>query len=221
MLKKIAIGFLVVVAGFVAFVASRPSHYHVERTLAIGAPASVVFDQVATMKTWRAWSPWDKIDPNVQMTYEGPERGVGASYSWKGNDEVGAGKMTTIESTEPSHLGFDLQFLAPFESSSKASFDFKPSGSTVDVTWSMDGESNFMSKLFGTFVSMDAMIGKDFDKGLAQLKTLAEAEAKKQEEQRAAAQVAAAQAAAAQAAAVAQAGAAQGEPAAPAQAAAK
>ncbi len=91
MWKKILGGIAVVLAGFLAFVATRPAHYHVERKVAINAPAEIVYAELEDLRRWAAWSPWDKIDPNLKRTYAGPARGVGASYAWQGNAEVGSG----------------------------------------------------------------------------------------------------------------------------------
>ncbi len=180
MWKKILGGIAVVLAGFLAFVATRPAHYHVERKVAINAPAEIVYAELEDLRRWAAWSPWDKIDPNLKKTFEGPERGVGQSYTWQGNDEVGKGKMT-ITSAEPlKRVGYKLEFFEPMESQAQADMKLTQAGDKHEVTWGMDGENNFVGKLFCVFVDMDKMIGKDFEKGLAQLKGVTEAEAEKQ-----------------------------------------
>jgi hypothetical protein len=197
---KILLGILVVIVAFLGFVAMRPAHYRVERSTEVAAPAEVVFDHVDAYKAWPEWSPWEKQDPAMEKTYEGPERGVGAMYSWK-SSKVGQGKMTTLESVPGKLVGIELKFIAPYQNTTRANFAFEPSGANTKVTWSMDGDNKFMGKLFGLFMDMDSMVGKDFEKGLAQLKTVAEADAQKRAAEQAAAQAAAAQAAAAQAAA--------------------
>ena len=180
MWKKILSGIAVVLVGFLAFVATRPAQYHVERKVAIAAPAEVIYAELEDLRRWAAWSPWDKLDPNLKKSFEGPERGVGQSYTWQGNDDVGTGKMT-ITSAEPlKHVRYKLEFFEPMESQAQADMTLAQAGDKHEVTWGMDGENNFVGKLFCVFVDMDKMIGKDFEKGLAQLKTIAESEAEKQ-----------------------------------------
>jgi hypothetical protein len=168
-------------AGLSIFVATRPDTYHVERTLKIDAPADVVFAQLDDLHAWAAWSPWDKLDPAMTKAFEGPQRGVGASYSWQGNDKVGKGKMTVVESQAPSFVAYRLEFIEPFADVSQTTMRITPGARepAVSVTWAMDGKKNFVSKLFCLFVNMDQEIGGDFDKGLAQLKTVTEAAAHK------------------------------------------
>src|SRR4051794_22809904 len=123
MLKKILVVLGLGIAGFVAFVATRPDTYRVERSQKIAAPADVVFAQLDNFKSWGAWSPWDKRDPNMKKTFDGPARGVGASYSWQGNDKVGQGKMTIADMTPPkpgqadaAGISYRLEFIKPFPS---------------------------------------------------------------------------------------------------------
>jgi hypothetical protein len=199
-MKKIGIVVGVLVLGLIGFVATRPAHYHVERSQMVAAPADIAFDQIDVLKTWSSWSPWEKQDPSVEKTYSGPERGVGAAYEWS-SQKVGKGKMTIVESTPAKRVALELHFIAPFENTARAEFTFAPAAEGTNVTWAMDGDNNFMGKFFGMFMNMDTMIGKDFETGLTGLKTVAEAATKKRAEDQAAAQAAAAQAAAAQAAA--------------------
>jgi hypothetical protein len=209
MLKKILLGLVVVVVALAGFIATRPSTYTVQRTATIQAPPDIAFGLVNDFHQWEVWSPWEKLDPSMKKTHEGPASGVGAKYSWVGNDQVGEGRMT-IEESKPSELvRIKLEFIKPWEASSLSSFTFKPEGESVAVTWKMEGTNNFVSKAFSVFMDMDAMIGKDFDKGLAAMKGVAETEAKKRAEEaakkvaeeKAAAEKAAAEAAAAAAAA--------------------
>ena len=123
---------------------------------------------------WQAWSPWAKLDPNMSQTYEGADAGRGRVYSWTGNNKVGAGRMAVTESRPNEYIKILLEFLRPFKSTNTAEFTFRPSGSQTDVNWAMTGQHNFMSKLFCSFMSMDKMVGKDFEKGLNQMKAVAE-----------------------------------------------
>jgi Polyketide cyclase / dehydrase and lipid transport len=178
MFKKILIAFAVVIVVFLIVVATRPSEYHVARSVAIAAPPEVVFAQVNELKKWEAWNPWGKIDPAMKLTYEGPASGVGAAYAWVGNSEVGEGRMTLTESRPNEAVQFRLEFYKPMAGVSTAEFTFKPEGNMTTVTWSMTGKNNFIAKAFCLFVSMEKMIGGQFEKGLADLKSVSETAAK-------------------------------------------
>jgi hypothetical protein len=177
-LKKILIALAVIVIAFVAFVATRPATYRVERSTIVNASPAVVFPYVNRPKEFVSWSPWEKLDPNNKTTYSGPDEGVGAAYAWQGNSEVGSGKMTIIESKANEMVQQDLEFIEPFASKSTVMHALAPAGEGTKVSWIMEGNNDFMGKLFGVFMNMDTMIGKDFDEGLANLKRLVEAKAK-------------------------------------------
>lgn len=177
MWKKASIALVVAVVGFVALVATRPSEFRVERTTTINAPAEVIFANVNTLKRWDAWSPWAKLDPQAKYTFEGPEAGKGAVETWAGNDKVGEGKMTITESTPPTAIQLQLDFVKPWASTSWAEFTFTPEGTGTKVTWAMHGKNNFVARAFCLFMNMDKTVGGEFEKGLEQLKTITEAEA--------------------------------------------
>lgn len=174
MLKKIGVGLaaLLVVLGIV--VAVQPSTYRVERKITINAGPEAVFAHLEDMKAWAAWSPWDKLDPNMQKTFEGPAKGVGASYTWSGNDDVGKGRMTITAATAPTSVTYKLEFIEPFASVAETGFTLSVSGSQTTVTWAMNGSNDFMGKAFGLVMDMDAMIGADFERGLGTLKGVVE-----------------------------------------------
>ena len=163
------------IGGVLLLAATRPSQYHVERTATILAPPGVVFAQVNDFHQWVAWSPWEKIDPEMKRTYAGPRSGRDASYSWAGNDEVGEGRMTIVESEPDARVGIRLEFLKPWAETCRSSFALAPEGEGTRVTWRMEGNHNFASKVMCVFMDMDKMIGGDFQKGLGQLKLVAEA----------------------------------------------
>jgi hypothetical protein len=175
MLKKVLLVLAVLVAGLLVVVARRPDAYHVERSLEIDAPAAVIFPSVGDLRAFGEWSPWEKRDPAMKKTFSAATSGVGASYAWEGNKEVGKGKMTIVESRSPEHVADRLEFLEPFASVADTAIDLKPSGDKTRVTWSMDGKNNFVGKAFSLVMNMDKMIGKDFEDGLASLKRVTEA----------------------------------------------
>lgn len=172
--KKILIVLVVLVAGFVVLVAVQPAEFRVTRSASMKAPASDVFAQVSEFRKWDAWSPWAKLDPAAQNTFEGPSSGTGAIFRWSGNDQIGAGDMTILESRSNEAIKIDLHFIRPFESRATIDFAFKPEGDGTSVTWSMTGENNFIGKAFCLFVDMDKMLGGDFEKGLANIKSVVE-----------------------------------------------
>lgn len=174
MLMPILIGVAIVVVLFLLFVASRPSDFRVSRSLTMSAPAETVFAQVNILRQWEAWNPWGKMDPNARMTYEGPAAGVGASYTWAGNNKVGEGRSTIVESKPSELVLFRLEFFKPMKAVNTAEFTFKPEGGKTAVTWTMSGKNNFMGKLFGLLINCDKMVGEQFEKGLATMKTVAE-----------------------------------------------
>ncbi|MGZ6162200.1 MAG: SRPBCC family protein [Myxococcaceae bacterium] len=178
MLRKILIGVVAVVLVLVIIIATRPATYRVERSTRIAAPPDMVFGLVNDFHAWDGWSPWAKLDPSMKTTYGGPASGVGATYAWVGDSKVGEGKMTITES-RPSKVGIRLEFIKPMAGTSQTDFGFQSEGGGTQVNWVMTGTNDFLGKAFSLVADMDAMIGKDFDKGLAAMRTEAEAEAKR------------------------------------------
>jgi carbon monoxide dehydrogenase subunit G len=175
MLKTILISLAVIVIVFAVIVALQPSEFRIARSTTISAPPAAVFAQVNDFHKWEAWNPWGKIDPAMKQTYEGAPAGIGAIYTWAGNNEVGEGRMTITESRPSGLIRIKLEFFKPFAGTNIAEFTFKPEGNQTVVAWSMTGTRNFMLKAFGLFMSMDKMVGGMFEQGLAQMKAVVEA----------------------------------------------
>jgi uncharacterized protein YndB with AHSA1/START domain len=173
MLKKIAIVVSVVVAIFSIVVATRPSHFHVERSVSIAAPAEVVFPLINDFHRWPSWSPWEKLDPGMKRDYSGAPAGTGAGYDWSGNDDVGVGSMRITDSQAPTRVAIALEFKQPWQASNTTLFSLTPEADGAHVTWGMDGENNFMLKAVSLFMNMDEVVGKDFEAGLANLQRAA------------------------------------------------
>ena len=176
MVKKIGIGVGVLLVAVLAFAATRPDVDTYERSLAMAASPEVVYGVVSDFHKWGDWSPWEKLDPAMAKTYEGAPSGQGAIYYWKGNKEVGEGRMTIVGVKPSERVDIKLEFIAPFEATNETSFSLKAAGTSTTTTWTMVGHNNFMMKVFGLFMDMEKQIGGDFEKGLAQLKTVTEAE---------------------------------------------
>jgi hypothetical protein len=179
MLEIILIVLAVVAVVFLIVVAMQPAQYRVARSATIAAPAQAVFAQVNDFHKWEAWNPWGKIDPAMKHSYEGAPAGTGAIYTWVGNKDVGEGRMTIIESRPSDLIRIKMEFFKPFAGNSIAEFTFKPESNQTVVTWGMTGEKNFMAKAIHLFMNMDKMIGGQFEKGLAQIKSLVEGPAKR------------------------------------------
>ena len=167
--------FASVIGLLLVYAATRPDSFRIERSAHIQAPPEKVFDFIDDFRRWTAWSPWENIDPALKRTYSGAAAGKGAAYAWEGNRNVGSGRMEITESTPASKIVIKLDFIRPFEGHNIAEFTLVPGarGGTA-LTWAMYGPSPYVSKLMGIFVSMDRMIGGQFEQGLAKLKKSSE-----------------------------------------------
>ena len=151
--------------------------YTVERSATIDASPARVYEHIASFHRWSAWSPWEDIDPAMRRSYAGAESGTGAVYTWSGNRKAGQGRMEIVEATQPSLVRIDLAFEKPWKSRNETVFVIVPEGSGSRVTWTMTGRKTVMVKAMGLFSSMEKLVGRDFEKGLARLKATAESSA--------------------------------------------
>lgn len=174
MLIKTLIALAVVVVAFAAIVAMQPSEFRVARSATIAAPAPTVFAEVNDFRKWRAWSPYDGLDPAMKRTYAGAPAGAGASYAWAGNSQAGEGRATIIDSRPNDLIRIQLDFVKPFAGTAFAEFAFRPEGDRTTVEWRLAGRNNFLSKAVHLFMDMDRMVGGQFEQGLAQLKSVVE-----------------------------------------------
>jgi hypothetical protein len=173
MLKKIGLAIVAALAVLLLFATTRPDSFSVERRIVIQAPPEKIQPLIADFHRWADWSPWEKLDPAMKRTFGGASAGVGATYGWQGNKDVGSGRME-VKSAAADKVSIQLDFIEPFEGHNTADFLLTPKDGGTEVRWVMFGPATYVTKLMGVFVSMDSMIGKDFEKGLAQLKTAAE-----------------------------------------------
>jgi uncharacterized protein YndB with AHSA1/START domain len=177
-LAYLLIGLAALIVLLVVIVVARPDDFRVSRSTSIAAPPAEVFAQVNDFHNWDAWSPWAKLDPTCRNSFSGAPAGQGAVFSWDGNRKVGAGRMTMTDSQPPELIRIRLEFLRPFKATNTSEFTFQSQGGQTAVTWSMYGKNNFLSKAFGLFMDCDTMVGADFEKGLASLKSALESTAK-------------------------------------------
>jgi hypothetical protein len=199
MLKKIALALAAGLVILLIVIATRPAAFKIERKASMKAPAWLVFGLVNDFRQWHTWSPWEKLDPAMKKSFGEKTAGEGATYGWVGNDQVGEGRMTITEAKPSQYVKLKLEFLKPWAATNQATFSFTSQGGSTSVSWLMEGENDFMGKAFSLFVDMDQMVGKDFERGLAMMGTVAEAEYKRLEEERKKAEAAKAAAAAAMA----------------------
>jgi hypothetical protein len=154
--------------------ATKPDGFRIQRKANFKAPPEKIFPEIIDFHKWGAWSPWEKIDPNLKRTYNGAASGQGAIYEWEGNKQVGKGRMEIMQATPSSKIAIKLDFLKPFEAHHTAEFSLEPDGGSSNVTWAMIGRQPFLLKVMSVFFSMDKMVGKDFEAGLANLKAITE-----------------------------------------------
>ena len=170
----IAVLVLLFIAAVLAFAATRPGAFTIQRSTSINAPPERIFALINDFRSWAQWSPYEKLDPAMTRTFSGAPAGVGAVYAWSGSGKAGAGRMEITDAPAPSKVTIKLDFSKPFEAHNVAEFTLNPRGAATDVAWAMRGASPFMFKLMGLFLNMDKMIGRDFETGLAQMKAVAE-----------------------------------------------
>ena len=175
---EIIAGIAVVLAIAIAIVlilaATKPNTFSVLRATTVKAPPEKIFSLINDFHQWGTWSPYENKDPAMKRSYSGAASGKGAIYGWDGNKNVGSGRMEILDTSVPAKIVIKLDFFKQFEGHNTAEFTMLPQGDATNVTWAMYGPAPFMSKVMQVFMNMDNMIGKDFEIGLANLKSLTE-----------------------------------------------
>jgi uncharacterized protein YndB with AHSA1/START domain len=174
MIKKIAIAAVVILAVILGLAMTKPDTFTVERKVVIKAPPEKIVPLISDFHNWASWSPWEHLDPKMQRTFSGAASGKGAVYAWKGNSDVGEGRMEVTDVAVPNKVAIKLDFIAPFASSNVTDFTLTPEGDSTTVTWHMQGPMQMTTRIISVFTSMEKMIAPDFEKGLAQMKAVAE-----------------------------------------------
>jgi uncharacterized protein YndB with AHSA1/START domain len=165
---------LVLIVAVLGIAATKPDTFRVQRATAMKAPPEKIFVLVNDFQRWGSWSPYETKDPAMKRAYSGPTSGKGAVYAWEGNGQVGQGRMEIADTTPPSKIVLQLDFVKPFEAHNIVEFTLEPKGDSTTVTWDMQGPTPYMAKIVHVFFNMDKMVGGDFETGLANLKTIAE-----------------------------------------------
>lgn len=152
---------------------SRADTFRVERSTTIAAPPEAIFPHINDFRAWAAWSPYERMDPGLAKTYSGAPSGKGAVYEWVGK-KSGSGRMEIVSSEAPAKIIIQLDFTKPMQAHNTAEFILEPQGAGTRLTWAMHGPATTFSKVMGLFFSMDKLVGREFEKGLANLKAMAE-----------------------------------------------
>lgn len=173
MFKYIGMGLLLVIAVILVVAATRPDTFRMERSIVINAPPDKVFAILSDFHQWTEWSPWEKLDPAMTRKYSGPSSGKGAVYAWQGNSQVGEGQCAITEVFPSSKILMQLDYVKPFKAHNLVEFRLQPSSTGTQVTWALSGRNNYVAKLMSMLFT-ERMLGKMFDQGLMNLKTLAE-----------------------------------------------
>lgn len=179
MWKKVLVGLAALFVLLAVVIATRPSAYRVERSTHVAAPPGPVYARVADLHRWAEWSPWAHVDPHMKQSFQGAPSGTGAEYTWSGNYKIGEGRMYVIEALPEQRVRIRMDFTRPLKSTCTTELRLESESGGVRVVWVMEGRNDFAGKAMSLLANMEAMIGRDFEKGLASLKTVAEAEAAK------------------------------------------
>jgi len=174
MLSIVLIAIVVIIAALLALAATKPDTFRIERSAIINTSPDKVFGLIEDFHRWNGWSPWEKLDPAMMRTFTGAASGKGAIYEWEGNKKVGKGRMEIADLESHSQIRIKLDFFSPFEAHNIAEFTLENRGNSVYLKWAMFGPASFAVKVMHLFMNMDKMVGKDFETGLANLKSLAE-----------------------------------------------
>jgi hypothetical protein len=150
------------------------SSFEFSRSTTVKAEPAKVHALINDFREWTKWSPWEAVDPALERAYSGADQGVGAHYAWNGNRKAGEGSMEITGSTA-DRIDIQLTFVKPWSATNDVSFTLTPAGDGTEVNWTMTGEHKGVAGLFTRVMGMDRLVGKDFDKGLGQLKAAAEA----------------------------------------------
>jgi uncharacterized protein YndB with AHSA1/START domain len=167
---------VILILGAAVLIQQQPDEFRVTRSAMIDAPAQVIFENINDLRKWEAWSPWAKLDPNAKNSFDGPPMGVGSSMSWAGDNKVGVGRMTIVESRPNEFIRFRLEFEKPMKAVNTAEFSLSPDAERTSVIWSMFGRNRFIGKAMGLFMNCEKMVGEQFEKGLENLKSVSERE---------------------------------------------
>ncbi len=170
----VAIGLVLVVGALLAYAATKPDTFRVQRSTGINAPAERIFPLIANLKSMNTWNPFVEPDPAIKIAYSGPDSGKGAAHTWSGNSKVGEGRIEITDAAPSARVNMQLDMQKPMKARNAVEFTLQPNGNTTTVTWAMSGRQPFIGKLVTVFIDCDKMVGRQFENGLGKLKAIAE-----------------------------------------------
>ena len=180
MIKKILLVVVALIILAVAVIAVAaivtPTECRVEREITINRPKADVFDYVKKIKHQNTWGPWFKKDPAMKQEFRGNDGFVGFVSAWKSeNADVGAGEQEIVRVVEGERVDTQLRFMQPMESTADAHLVTEATGpGTTKVKWGFTTSMARPMNVMMLVVDMDALIGKDFQEGLDNLKQILE-----------------------------------------------
>ncbi len=175
LLLSIPLTFAAIVLTLFLAILLQPADFHLERSATMVAPPAAVFAQINDFHKWQKWSPWRELDPNAKETIEGAPSGTGAVFKWSGNDSIGEGSLTILESKHSEFIKIRFDFVRPRPDTATIEFRLKPQDDRTIVTWIMTGERDLLGKAICSVLSMEKMVGGSYEKGLANIKAIVEA----------------------------------------------
>lgn len=173
-IKKALIAVVIIVAGFLIYVAMQPAEYMVAREITIKASPEVIFPYINSSKKAYEWMPWMEIDPGAVMTYSGPDEGMGSTSSWDSKGQMGTGQAAVVESVPNERVRTQLTYTKPMEMSQMAEVSITRVADGSLVRWSVSGKNSFVCRMMCVFMNMEKHVGGMFEKGLNKLKALVE-----------------------------------------------
>jgi uncharacterized protein YndB with AHSA1/START domain len=174
MILRVILILVVLIAAVLAFAATKPKTFHMQRSVTIKAPPEKIFPLVNDLHEWSEWSAQDRGDANIKRTFSGAATGEGAASEWEGSGSAGKGRMLITESVPNRKVSVTVDFAKPFEARNVNVFTLEPAGDSTTVTWDFTGANAYVLKVMSVFVSMDRVMGKHFEDGLGNLKIAAE-----------------------------------------------
>jgi uncharacterized protein YndB with AHSA1/START domain len=174
MIFRILLGLVIVVAAVLIFAATKPSTFHVNKSITIKARQEMVYGLIVNFHNWPRWAPQDRDDPTMQRTYSGQPSGLGAVSDWTSQGRAGAGQMRVTSAIAPSQLDVAVDWKKPFKVRNSHEFTLLPVAGGTEVTWTAEGTNLYMMKIMEVFVGVNGLMGKHFEAGLRNLKQVAE-----------------------------------------------
>lgn len=174
MFTKILIGIAVLFVGFLAFVATRESKFHYERSGIINAPPEVIFPYISNLKLGSEWSPYEKKAPDMKKTFAGTDGQVGSSMEFEEDSNTGSGRLEILKIVPNESVEIRLLMTKPMAADNLIQYKLTKEGEGTKFTWSMSGEGGFVGKLITVLIDCEKMIGGQISEGIDNLKNLIE-----------------------------------------------